>query len=59
MSGGVVSHEHDYGYDLAHEMKVIARLPQQRRGSSRPIGARIARDLDPDTDFGHDLAHEL
>lgn len=60
MSGGAVPHEHDYGYDLAHEMKVIARLPQQRRGSSRPIGASDApRDLDPDTDFGHDLAHEI
>lgn len=59
MTGGAVSHEHDYGYDLAHEMKVVARLPQQRRGSSRPIGAPVApRDLDPDTDFGHDLAHE-
>lgn len=59
MSGGAVTHEHDYGYDLAHEMKVIARLPQQRRGSSRPLGMPLAAgEPDPDTDFGHDLAHE-
>ncbi|WP_345649539.1 hypothetical protein [Pseudonocardia tropica] len=51
-------HEHDYGYDLAHEMKVIARLPQQRRGSSRPMGVP-AREMDPDTDLGHDMAHEF
>ncbi|WP_224386574.1 hypothetical protein [Pseudonocardia sp. ICBG1293] len=51
-------HEHDYGYDLAHEMKVVARLPQQRRGSSRPLGVP-AREMDPDTDLGHDMAHEF
>jgi hypothetical protein len=58
MSAGALSHEHDYGYDLAHEMKVIARLPQQRRGTARPIG-RPAREPDPDTDLGHDMAHEF
>ncbi|GAA1383114.1 hypothetical protein GCM10009613_12080 [Pseudonocardia kongjuensis] len=57
-SSGALSHEHDYGYDLAHEMSTIARLPQQRRGTSRPIGAP-ARELDPDTDLGHDMAHEI
>ena len=55
---GALSHEHDYGYDLAHEMKTVARLPQQRRGTSRPIGAP-AREPDPDTDLGHDMAHEF
>lgn len=51
---------HDYTYDLAHEMKTIARLPLQRRGSSRPLGTgAAARELDPDTDLGHDCAHEL
>jgi hypothetical protein len=53
-------HGHDYTYDMAHEMKTIARLPQQRRGSSRPLGTGAApRELDPDTDLGHDCAHEL
>ncbi|MEQ3552394.1 hypothetical protein WIS52_18115 [Pseudonocardia nematodicida] len=57
---GTGSHEHDYGYDLAHEMKVIARLPQQRRGSARPITySAVPRELDPDTDLGHDMAHEI
>lgn len=55
-SAGTMSHEHDYGYDLAHEMKVVARLPQQRRGTSRPLGVPT-REVDPDTDLGHDMAH--
>ncbi|RZT85324.1 hypothetical protein EV383_2188 [Pseudonocardia sediminis] len=55
-----IEHIHDYGYDMAHEMKTIARMPQQRRGTSRPVIRGLAkRDLDPDTDFGHDQAHEL
>jgi hypothetical protein len=53
-------HGHDYGYDMAHEMKTIARLPEQRRGSARPLGTGATpRELDPDTDFGHDCAHEI
>lgn len=47
---------HDYGYDMAHE---VTTMPQQRRGSSRPLVRGLApRDLDPDTDFGHDQPHE-
>lgn len=54
-----VEQSHDYGYDMAHEMKTIARMPQQRRGSARPVVRGLAPcDLDPDTDFGHDQAHE-
>lgn len=54
-----VEHSHDYTYDMAHEMKTVAAMPQQRRGSSRPaVRGLAARDLDPDTDFGHDQAHE-
>ena len=53
-------HGHDYTYDMAHEMKTVARLPEQRRGSSRPLATgTTARELDPDTDFGHDCAHEV
>lgn len=60
MSGGAVPDEHDYGYDLAHEMKAVARLPRQRRPGPRPVATRCdPREPDPDTDFGHDLAHEL
>ena len=55
-----IEHIHDYGYDLAHEMKTVATMPQQRRGTSRPaVRGLTPRDLDPDTDFGHDQAHEL
>ncbi|MDQ4118943.1 MAG: hypothetical protein M3235_18585 [Actinomycetota bacterium] len=52
-------HGHDYTYDLAHEMQTIAPVPQPRRGASRaPATGTAPRELDPDTDFGHDCAHE-
>ena len=56
----MVDQGHDYGYDMAHEMRAIAAMPQQRRGTSRPLtaGTGAPHDLDPDTDFGHDQAHE-
>ena len=37
-----IEHIHDYGYDMAHEMKTVARMPQQRRGTSRPVVRGLA-----------------
>jgi hypothetical protein len=49
----------DYGYDLAHEMKTILRVPAQRSGGTPVCGVRaVPFEVDPDGDFGYDQAHE-
>jgi hypothetical protein len=51
----------DYGYDLAHEMKIALGTPMTtRRRRTVSVPAQILRrELDPDADFGYDSAHEI
>lgn len=50
----------DYGYDLAHELTTMIRVPAQRGGGGIPVSGLRALpfELDPDSDLGYDQAHD-
>jgi hypothetical protein len=58
----VAEHEHsgDYGYDMLDEVRAASDTPA-RRSTRRPLVGfhGIGREIDPDSDFGYDHAHEI
>jgi hypothetical protein len=48
----------DYGYDLAHEIRVALQAPVRRR-AARPISGPFGPESDLDGgDLGYDQAHD-